>query len=555
MAGQNMAGRATWLAGRRPYLLLGALCLCLYLPGLAAIPVTDRDEARFAQATRQMLETGDYLRIRFQDEARNNKPAGIYWLQAAAVAALSTPEATAIWPYRLPSLIGATLAVLFTFGFGRALLRNGPQAQAAPGTAFAAAAILASALGTIAEAHLAKTDAVLLAAIVAGQGALGLCYVRRGGGPVGPGIATAFWLAQIAAALLKGPVGPGLAIVTAATLSIADRDASWLRGLRPAAGIAAVALAIGPWLWAIEHATAGRFLDDSLGRDFLAKIVGAREAHGAPPFYYLALSVLTFWPGSLFLGPALIGGWRRHEQRLPRFLLAWLVPAWVIVELVPTKLPHYVLPLYPALALLVALALAGGWRDPARWARWVGGAVTALWALATVGIAAALIVLPIRFGDGISGAGIAGAAALAALMAALLFRRAAVPLLPVMALAMAVPAAQWVVPGLDQLWLSRAAAAMLAHHPPADGKAPVVIGYSEPSLVFLLGNRLQISTAGAASSVAEGGEALVNARQAATFEQALAVRGLAARPIDSVRGTDYSNGHRLELTLYRIERK
>src|SRR5436309_14649123 len=110
-----------WLAGFRPYLLLAGFCLLLYAPGIAAIPPLDRDEARFAQASRQMLETGDFLRIRFQDEARNKKPAGIYWLQAASVAAFSAPESSAIWPYRLPSIIGALGAVLLTFALGGAL--------------------------------------------------------------------------------------------------------------------------------------------------------------------------------------------------------------------------------------------------------------------------------------------------------------------------------------------------------------------------------------------------------------------------------------------------
>src|SRR5882762_7832249 len=107
-----MRTNAVWLTGWRPYALLAALCLLLYLPGIASIPPLDRDEARFAQATRQMLETGDFLRIRFQDEARNKKPAGVYWLQAAAVSAFSTAAATAIWPYRLPSLLGGIAAVL-----------------------------------------------------------------------------------------------------------------------------------------------------------------------------------------------------------------------------------------------------------------------------------------------------------------------------------------------------------------------------------------------------------------------------------------------------------
>src|SRR3954466_6050526 len=105
-----MPANAVWLTGWRPHALLPRLCLLLYLPGINAIPPLDRDEARFAQATRQMLEAGDFLRIRFQDEARNKKPAGIYWLQAGAVSLFSTAESSAIWPYRLPSLIGGTLA-------------------------------------------------------------------------------------------------------------------------------------------------------------------------------------------------------------------------------------------------------------------------------------------------------------------------------------------------------------------------------------------------------------------------------------------------------------
>src|ERR1700716_4544392 len=116
-----MRTNAVWLVGWQPYALLAARCLVLYPPGIASTPPLDRDEARFAQATRQMLETGDFLRIRFQDEARNKKPAGIYWLQAACVAAFSTLESSAIWPYRLPSVLGATAAALLTFAVGAAL--------------------------------------------------------------------------------------------------------------------------------------------------------------------------------------------------------------------------------------------------------------------------------------------------------------------------------------------------------------------------------------------------------------------------------------------------
>src|SRR2546423_11696000 len=152
--------RGGWPNGIRPYVLLCFVCLILYLPGLAAIPPLDRDEARFAQATRQMLDTGDFVRIRFQDEARNKKPIGIYWLQAAAVWAFSSAHSSAIWPYRLPSALAATAAVLLTFGFGARLFESRPAG-------FIAAVLTASALGVGVEAHLAKTDAALLAPIVA----------------------------------------------------------------------------------------------------------------------------------------------------------------------------------------------------------------------------------------------------------------------------------------------------------------------------------------------------------------------------------------------------
>ena len=105
----------------RPYGLLILLCLGFYLPGFFNIPAVDRDEARFAQASRQMLEDHDFVRIRFQDQPRHKKPAGIYWLQAAVVCFSGTLDTDAIWPYRIPSLLGAIIAVLLTFFFGKYL--------------------------------------------------------------------------------------------------------------------------------------------------------------------------------------------------------------------------------------------------------------------------------------------------------------------------------------------------------------------------------------------------------------------------------------------------
>ena len=106
-------------SNRRAATVLVVVSLIAFLPGFFQIPPVNRDEAYFAQATKQMIETGDYVDIRYQDDVRYRKPVGIYWLQAAVVntaSALGLPNArTTIWLYRLPSLIGAIGVVLATY--------------------------------------------------------------------------------------------------------------------------------------------------------------------------------------------------------------------------------------------------------------------------------------------------------------------------------------------------------------------------------------------------------------------------------------------------------
>jgi 4-amino-4-deoxy-L-arabinose transferase-like glycosyltransferase len=556
-AGEEGPGPRGWVAegtGIRPYALLCLFCLVLYAPGLAEIPPLDRDEARFAQATRQMLETGDFIRIRFQGEARNRKPIGIYWLQAGAVAAFSSPESRAIWPYRLPSALAAAVAVLLTCGLGSRLLESRRAG-------FIAAVLMASALGLVVEAHLAKTDGALLAAVVAGQGALGLVYAEtRKGRRVRLSTALLFWLAEAGAILLKGPPGPVVAFLTVGALSIADRDVRWIKGLRPLGGILLMALIAAPWMIAVQGATGGRFISDAVSYDLLPKLVGAQESHGAPPGYYLALAIASFWPGSLFIVPALIWGWRRHRDSAGRFLLAWLVPAWVFFELVPTKLPHYVLPLYPALALLAGGALADGLvRRSAGRARVVDGAVTVLWGGFTIALCVALIAFPVVFGGEASPAAIAAAPVLLGLAFLLPLRHwrplRIAGLVAALAFAFVLPAVLAVAPRLDLLWLSRSAAAMVARNPPGPGEAVLSVGYSEPSLVFLLGSATRLVTADPGDGqLAGAGMALVNSRYDVEFRHSLTARGLNALAIDRVEGLDYSaGGGQLVLTLYRLE--
>ena len=333
------------------------LCgLLLFLPGFFTIPPIDRDEARFAQATKQMVETGDYVDIRFQEDVRYKKPVGIYWLQAAAVhtaSALGLPRAELrIWVYRVPSLIGAIGAVLLTYWTALAFVtRRG---------AVLAGLLMCSCVLLSVEARLAKTDAMLLLTVVAAMGALARVYLswQRGEDPARPPWSwpTIFWTALAGGILLKGPLILMFVGLTIVVLAILDRDASWLWRMRPVWGLMWTLVLVLPWFVAIYWRAGDAFFSDSLGGDMLSKL-SAQESHGAPPGLYLLLFWITFWPGAPLAAMAAPAVWRARREPGAQFLLAWLIPSWIVLEAVLTKLPHYVLPLYPPIAILTIGAL------------------------------------------------------------------------------------------------------------------------------------------------------------------------------------------------------
>jgi 4-amino-4-deoxy-L-arabinose transferase-like glycosyltransferase len=523
---------------------------------LKNLPPTDRDESRFAQASKQMLESGNYLDIRFQQDPRYKKPIGIYWLQAAAAAATVGPEARTIWAYRLPSLLGALLAALFTFHFGQTLFDRR--------TALLGAALLASCLVLTTEAHLAKTDAMLLATIAAMQGALGRIYIlaRQGEDP-GPLPAMVFWGACGAGILLKGPIPVAIALLTLATLWATDREVSLRRALRPKQGFVFLAAIVLPWFVAISLSTHGQFVKTAVGHDLLPKLFSGQESHGAPPGYYAALFTALFWPGSLFALWALWPSWKCRKEPAVRFCLAWIVPAWVMFEAVPTKLPHYILPVFPAIALLTARFLVhpGQWSDywrkgPFKVIKW---APILLWGLVGVALASALTALPLVLDHKFAyGAVPAVVGILAMLILAGLawrkrqFSRAAL-IAVVCSLFVFGPAFQWILPGTRNLWISEKVAHLIPKYGTGDGARLAAVGFHEPSLVFLLGTATDLTDSEGAAGFLKthrDGLVLVRGRDAEKFTSAVDREGLVVRPLKTFRGFNYPKGRWLNLTLY-----
>ncbi|MEJ2227668.1 MAG: glycosyltransferase family 39 protein [Alphaproteobacteria bacterium] len=480
-----------WLA-EQPRLaaaFLVLLCLALYLPGIATLPVTDRDEARFAQASKQMLETGNYVDIRFQENPRYKKPIGIYWLQSASVKTLSPGDFTQIWAYRVPSLLGIIVGVLLTWWaalpiFGR---KN----------ALLAAALLASALTLTMEARIAKSDAVLFACIVAMQGALARLYLLPS---VGARSAALFWGALGAGVLIKGPVAPAIAALTIATLLIFDRDRSWLKNMRSRWGVPMMLAITLPWFIAIGIASKGAFFQQAIGEDFLAKLASGKEKHWGPPGFYFVLFWWSFWPAALVVpGGVAIWLWRNAKvHRKALFLLAWIIPFWIVLEAVPTKLPHYAMPLYPAIAMGAAWVLNIMLEGQISRLRSYTHAA-ALWlfvALAQAGFLAFLLVyfqiVPSVWEVLIALIFIAGA--LATAWAAWHGRfYAALATGAICAVLLYTAAFRMVVPSVDQVWISRQIAEVVTALRPC-ARAPVVSSFREPSTVFLLGTHTALTS-------------------------------------------------------------
>jgi len=331
-----------------------AVC-CFFCPDFSIFRRSDRDEARFAQATKQMVETGDFVDIRFQDEVRYKKPVGIYWLQAASVR-----DRDRAWA------IGSAAADL---GLSHSLADRRDRRDASDlldGARFrdaarrgVAALMMCSCVLLGAEARLAKT--------------MRCCCLPSS-------LRWARW---------RGPICPGSAARTPRIRPGAGpRSLDRARRRHPAQGSAdpdvrranhpdardprperRMAMAAAPGLGADVDAGAGAAM---VHRDLLARRRcllrrfhrrrHVEQAGGAGIARCAAGRLSAAVLGDVLAGAPLAGMaapavWRARREPGAQFLLAWLVPSWIVFELVLTKLPHYVLPLYPAIAILTVGAL------------------------------------------------------------------------------------------------------------------------------------------------------------------------------------------------------
>jgi 4-amino-4-deoxy-L-arabinose transferase-like glycosyltransferase len=545
-----MVALAGWLAAWPGPVRIAALVLAallVLLPGQAMLPPTDRDESRIAQVARQMIETANPFDPRFQHEAQQAKPFGVYWLQALAALPAGGAEAP-IRAHRLPGLIGAALAVGLTAWAVAPLV--GVQAGVL------AALMLGATLLLNVEARIARADAPLLAAVVVAQGALARLWL---GQAASRGTALLFWLATGFGVLLKGPIIALPILGSFAAMALAERRLP--RGLRPLTGLAVLAVVLAPWIGAIlltaEPGTTG-------GRDLLWRIArsfGSEDATRAPPGTHLSLFFVGFWPFAALAPVAAFWLWRQRKTALVPFLVGWIVLPWLLLEIVPSKLPDDMLIVWPAVAAVIAACL----RDAAAWAeapdRWLRGLLVAAFAvpgmLLVLGGAVAVPLVEGRFEP--VAAALAGVAAVALAVAAVFLWRWQPSRFAAAAGAGSIVAfgglLHVTLPALDTAFVApRLAAAVAEWRCGATGPVAVTT-YRAPSVVLALGTDTILTEGAGAGVVLRDGRAalaFVGDEQMAGFAE---VAGARATALTRVEGFDYTRLRPVALTLYAYDRK
>jgi 4-amino-4-deoxy-L-arabinose transferase-like glycosyltransferase len=471
--------RAAWFEA----LVIAAVVLPLNLAGNARTSLWDRDEPRYAGCAREMRVSGDYIHPTFNAKGRYHKPILTYWLMQLGVAVGGdNPLGN-----RLVSSVMGVGTCLLVWGLGRRMF--------GANVGRLAALVMATAPIVVAESKLATTDATLLFFLTLAQWAV--WELMHGSSARW---AATFWVAMAFATLTKGPIGPVL-IGASGLMAWACRcPPTLLRHLRWGWGVPLYLVITAPWFMAIGIITQGEFFDVAMGRHVLHRMTTEMETHGGFPGYYVAGSILGFYPWSAFLPAALVFAWKsRAEGRTAGFLAGWVLGPLLLLELVRTKLIHYYLPAYAGCALLAAWFLDAVIASESNIRRWpLGRLAVALLVGVGVGVAVVLgagaFVVPrtLRL-PALALVAVITVGTLAAVEPMLRnATRAGIHRLGVTWAAVLVLACAWAIPALEPYRLTPKAAARLADLCAREGATPILGSFQPPGMVYEFGRPIAV---------------------------------------------------------------
>jgi len=529
--------RALAWGTRSPYrasILLILLSIALFSPGVFSRPPIDRTEVRYALSAQSMLETGDWLVPRERSKAKVGRPIGIVWLQSLSAKLAGPENHDAIWAYRLPSFIGAILAVV--------LLYLGSRSIIGEGAAFCASVLLAHSLFLAVQARLALPQSLALGASVVAQTSLARLYTlhpelsesqrRRAG--------LAFWAAIGAGIFINSLIVPVLAAVTIAGLYVKERNLNWLRGAGHGLGLVLALLLSAPWFIS-TWLTAAEAAPDLSILEWLSILIDSQFMHHEA---FWGSFILAAWlgllPVILMTFPVARSVWNSRGVPVMRFLIAWTVPYLLLFELLSDKPPLYMVQyIAPGIAIAMALVLVPNpiTGSPCAvplpvWAR-VG------WMLLAASLAIIPLVLQVLIGEPVYLSMLAASAAVLLLfMTTILAWPHCKPFAATSFSLAGCAVAYWLVmammmPGQSIIWPSvRLEEVSDALHP-CYPEPSIVAGYSEPSSLFLMGSNTEFAPGAAAARYIQGRRALafIEDDELADFNRALDTADPARKPV------------------------
>ena len=336
-------------------------CVVFHILGTWSLPLIDRDEPRFVEASREMIERSNYIVPYFNNQLRLDKPPLTYWAQVASYHIFGENDFAA----RFPSAIAAALTSLLIFAWGR---RVGGERLG-----WWAAIIFTLSLQTFVHAKAAVADMWLVLFVTLANWAGYEVLCRRDTNTQHRTFSWwwIFYLSLALGFLAKGPIAwtPLLAV---AGLIIYTRDWQMLRRFKFAVGVALMLAVVALWGIPALIQTRGEFFRVGIRRHVVSRSFMTLEGHGASslgmyalllPFYFVTVFI-SFFPWSIKLPRLIRKLWRRKKAEvsdaghsgilIDTYLLSGIAIIFVIFTLVSTKLPHYTLPAFPLLALFLA---------------------------------------------------------------------------------------------------------------------------------------------------------------------------------------------------------
>ena len=311
---------------------------------LGAYALKEPDEGRYAEIPREMVESGNYV-VPYLNYCRYfEKPPLLYWTSALSYKAFGVNE----WSFRLPNALFALLTALALYLFGRRWF--GARC------ALLSSVILVSSLGFFSMGRIVTTD--MLLTFLTSLALLSFyAYYRE----KRPTFLVLFYLALSLATLAKGPVAVVLVVLTLVLFLAAERRLSFLREMRPGRGAALFLVLTAPWFILISLKEKGFFYFFFVDQHLL-RFLTSKHRRTGPLYYFLPVLFGGLFPWSVFLPRALLAVWRRSEFRL---FLIWSAVVFVFFSLSQSKLPPYILPLFPFVSLALGCLVHEAWRGRA----------------------------------------------------------------------------------------------------------------------------------------------------------------------------------------------